>query len=1707
LENRYAITLDFKQKSVFHVNFVQGNINTSVLEFRIVDGGQPVDISNQEVTVAFFKPDGTLVIQDSLTGVSVLDGSNGRLECVLSSNTLAAAGIVKGEVNFDSVGTKLSTAQFIFNVTVSLDNGDILTSINELPKLDAKLIDIQAQYNDDSTQWNSDVNNIIAEADNKMIETESTRQLALAATDATNQAITNAQNATSAANNATINMINSTPIWKAPVANLAALTTTYPTAVKGWCAQTLDNGNWYMYSGTAWEYKGNFSLNGGATVMDLTDVNLAQAKLVRSARHSGVVDFKPIVTGSTTNLNSITIPETTYSVHGQEITMPETVLTLPDPPTEGTREDLAFLETYFPIDGNGYKMAGRYRTVAGVDFNAYPHDGFCVYPGIGGNLIVQAQGGNISPLNHPERNTQVMWAFFSKEYRKGTIATGKKIALNDVGLYVAGDGSLTSKSTLQTYDGYSYALPVARIPRRNSGGFSVENPSGARGYVAGAFFPATANGGILPTISDIGKVLMNVDIGVNLYNEANVGDYLCSGTFRPYQIVAKNGTTVNVLVLSNGFGNSSSVYYLYSTHPQGFYSNVIAKDDITDLRHRVQAQYNYQYELAKADGQFNRGELSPKKMMKVYHGIPKSEIDEHTVFYASLDGTTVPEFPVGSSAMNLGTGSFKPMPTGSGYKFNGDSVTQIDVSGIDINKGSIEFWLDANSLKYETSPYPTWIEIYDSSGNVALQVIYVLSTGELLFKEYYSDVTPVQAVLVLPKGIPHIAIRVSFDNSKLYIRINGQVTPSQITRSASGTRLVPSKLLLGRLSNQPKSIISDIHISNIDRGNLFPNLPPDFISGDAIIMPAYTEQRKVHSEAQMIQTVNAITKGAGTGHTRGITDTQATPGVWASGDTIKVTGMAGELISGVIDTDTALARIKTTAISTNVISLGTDTDMSKFSVNDLVTIWVQDFSIAVTSGATITAVDVTNKTITLNVTKNVQEGYLVFETTASSSVPLVKFSGGTVAGAWTNLGTNQAILTFGTNATLTNQDIQIDHSLIMPAGQPALTVPTTTTLGGEAGFRIPYAKQTITSDYKDKVSGSSWACPNVAKTGSKIVANNPAPDTFTDELATSEYVKMGVQDGTVTTFSTSVNGEQACILLSFDLIKIAERKLGCKIPGKTKAGKVAWLENNLASIKCGSWIYGSSVSGYKATLTLWNSASNIFDDWAKNNLYHTNSYPTNRTSSISTNLQLKGFISNEGTINYIAYADPSDGVTPSVINVDYASLDIKFADKIVNSFKLVNGTLAVRDDFAGKVAGSVVENPNVVKRTGQTTLYTPSQFITEEGNTEYSQISSLDGTLRQYIANTSGFIAQMLYSYNLIREFEDKYGPIPAIDKVQWLKDNLASIVCNWWGFGANPPANSPYGQGAYACLRRWSGSNWEVSNQYELNGVSAPTKAYVAIPASYISTDGFVYALAYTGASDGVTPSAIYTDYCNIELTLKAQPAGYDRLVPENPRRDAGMSAILDVRKETKEVQSVFPYTNEYLLSTYSEYIEAPTPISANTDVTILAEIPEFLITDLSSAVGYKQGTHHWMNLAHRVGQDKLDLAGELGFSSVPFAPDSVGVNVGAKITVPPNGYLSNYTIVVGLKMLAKPLVQIMRFLVKVDGELKILILSKYVTNGELSTSGYTGFVIPISGKPLTKELDGLVRAGTLGSTAWKTSPLVAQGFVDKATGQLITT
>lgn len=993
--------------------------------------------------------------------------------------------------------------------------------------------------------------------------------------------------------------------------------------------------------------------NATVNIVNLNYVKDATAEMIRDTTPSGFTQLSDLdYTYMSTNPNTIKLSSDSIAyVNGYKVKIPAgTVITLDAPPTSGTRDDLVFLECWKQTDASGaITWNSRIRVVSGVDFNTFS-EGLHTYDRTSNsyNQKVLVQGANSTPLavtvasgNHS------LYGFHNiglSEYYNTSVVTNIK----DTGLYMAGIGDSASKTTLNTTDGYVYAIPMFRVHRRNSGGYSVSNGNGSLNYLSPAF--SARNGTFSSDCIGTGVWTLT---NSNDYNAINVEDIFVSDNGNKMKIISKNGSnnvTVTFIYVTSTFTvNTALSAGAYTRVPRidKLNANIIYERDIIDLRHQVSLTgFNYQQMLEENFDKLLRGELQTNAktaMIKHYHGVPKTPIDANHIFYASLDGSIIPEVGSAGTLIKANTG-YKSMPTGlgttDGYKYTVDlsnsNVYTIDMWGF----GSPQFSLFGGGARLLS----TW-------GGIGVLA--------------YSSSTTYTAIAYKPVTFNHLRIVIDKTNSVLKIYYNGKLVSTLALNSYFISSLTAGCLLAinasvnmdGSYITTNHTTVADLSISNIDRGSTFATLPQDFIDGYARIAPAFNEQRNVYSDALTSETDIVQVKAIGV-NSKTITTTQATSGVWTNADKVKVKGLGQEII-------------------------------------------------------------------------------------ASDATPTVKYLNGStltdVVGTWSNLGTNEATLTLGTNVSLINQDLIITYSLNEVAGQGGISEVLTTTLAGES-------------------------------------------------------------------------------------------------------------------------------NGKKLT---------------------------------------------------------------------------------------VNPTVHISDDFAGKVSGDTVVNPNIFRPNYLYGTLKPPTIYGE--TTDYSNLSTLNVFSRRNTILTNGNIPIHCFSFNLIRIVEDKFGTLPCpndiASKVAWLKANISSIKCNWWGYGSCPSGNK-------ATLARWenSGASWITGGT---NSSTSPILTTV-IPGTIIDAidkDGFFHALAYTDASDGVTASTIYTDYVNIEIVLNT-PANYDVLAPENPRRDDGKGNILLVQKETKTIKTMFPRSNADGVVTYGDYLPyqglAPTISATDTTLKMLANNKNF-ISDVGTG-GYKR-------------------------------------------------------------------------------------------------------------------------------------------------------
>jgi len=522
--------------------------------------------------------------------------------------------------------------------------------------------------------------------------------------------------------------------------------------------------------------------------------NEARADLVRQTIHSGFLQLSELEF-LTDPLNSFSFKtEQEVNVNGYTVKIPAgTVITLDEPPEEGERDDLVFLEAWFEevkaeddssiIDNRigvetsrREKLNWRIRTFSGFEKETMREDTDILGYPTPERLIPQAQGALDAPLDYDYGN---LWThsihrygmFYGSRRRKSTGNVNKRNHVEDVGLYIAGEGTQTSKGIVKTTDGYVYAVPMFRVKRRNSGGYSVENGNGARIRIGSLTLTFDE------TLSGVGlgeEVVRKIVEGTT---HIRVGDVLgTASTHRAVITEVLDSERVRILKTSSESLMETAVVHPAPDRPDGMFANVIAERDIIDLRHKVSLTgFNYEQLLEENFDKLLRGELQTKektKMLKTYHGIRKTPIDSNTVFYASFDGTTVAEVGNLGNALQTIQKVYVPSPTGNAL--NIPSSLGFNERVVDLSKTyktgvvSLDFFVEAKALFERLSNFVN----LGSSDGYRVTHNYIHGTGRFDVNESYGYLPDREEIL--KHTFVHIRSTVDLDNKTRSVYLNGK---------------------------------------------------------------------------------------------------------------------------------------------------------------------------------------------------------------------------------------------------------------------------------------------------------------------------------------------------------------------------------------------------------------------------------------------------------------------------------------------------------------------------------------------------------------------------------------------------------------------------------------------------------------------------------------------------------------------------------------------------------------------------------------------------------------------------------------------------------------------------------------------------------------------------------------------------------------------
>ena len=121
----------------------QGDIASRYLLFHLLDGDKPFDLTNRTVRVYAIKPDKTEIFND----LTINDASKGYCTLELTSQCLAAAGVVKMELYISQSGKVLTSIPFELEVIACINTVNSVTSTNEFSALEVALGSLQDYYN------------------------------------------------------------------------------------------------------------------------------------------------------------------------------------------------------------------------------------------------------------------------------------------------------------------------------------------------------------------------------------------------------------------------------------------------------------------------------------------------------------------------------------------------------------------------------------------------------------------------------------------------------------------------------------------------------------------------------------------------------------------------------------------------------------------------------------------------------------------------------------------------------------------------------------------------------------------------------------------------------------------------------------------------------------------------------------------------------------------------------------------------------------------------------------------------------------------------------------------------------------------------------------------------------------------------------------------------------------------------------------------------------------------------------------------------------------------------------------------------------------------------------------------------------------------------------------------------------------------------
>lgn len=377
----------------------------------------------------------------------------------------------------------------------------------------------------------------------------------------------------------------------------------------------------------------------------------------------------------------------------------------------------------------------------------------------------------------------------------------------DYNLWVAGreDYSLNSTSI---FGQYIFAIPLFKVTRRNKTDYSIENFNGSK-----------------------------TSITPNITSSLTKGDL--ANYIRPDQLC-----------------------YDY-----------IVEQDLVDLRRTITTkEFNSDYYLNKSLKQLFTGNLQTKdtkKMRRIQFGRKQVDYnsDSNVIFVSKFNKDVEPMKLTNVVKTTYSTEGnvfeYRDSVGGYGLFCNGKNLIKYGASGVNVDYGTIDFFIQPYWNSYDPSVSQTILTLLDVNDNP----IFLLEKRktELIWTQYTgvigsTDATVNQIVVDLTNNLLFAkqiySLRLSWTNNskinKSYIYLNGNMIGDS---SYTGSKLNPARLKVGNIETVKEDlgfVMEELVIYNtafeLTKNNgtytyitneFWPNLPADFMNGSAMLYPSF----------------------------------------------------------------------------------------------------------------------------------------------------------------------------------------------------------------------------------------------------------------------------------------------------------------------------------------------------------------------------------------------------------------------------------------------------------------------------------------------------------------------------------------------------------------------------------------------------------------------------------------------------------------------------------------------------------------------------------------------------------------------------------------------------------------------------------------------------------------------------------------------------